>query len=51
MGSGQVWALIGTEDNRLARAGANVTIKRGAVGSYLMSVPAGGPALRVRRTQ
>jgi hypothetical protein len=51
MSNGQVWALVGSEDNRLARAGANVTIRRAAVGSYLMSVPAGGTSLRVRRAE
>ncbi len=51
MSNGQIWVLVGTDDNRLARAGAAVTIQRGAVGSYLMKVPAGGAAVRVRRAQ
>lgn len=51
MNNGQVWVLVDTDDNRLARAGAAVTIKRGAVGSYLMKVEAGGAAVRVRRAQ
>ena len=51
MNNGQVWVLVDTDDNRLARPGAAVTIKRGAVGSYLMKVEAGGAAVRVRRAQ
>ncbi len=51
MNNGQVWVLVDTGDNRLARAGAAVTIKRAAVGSYLMKVEAGGAAVRVRRAQ
>ena len=51
MSNGQVWVLVDTDDNRLARAGAAVTIKRAAVGSFLMKVDAGGAAVRVRRAQ
>jgi hypothetical protein len=51
MDNGQVWVLVDSASNRLARAGAAVTIKRATLGSYLMSVHAGGTALRVRRAQ
>ena len=51
MDNGQVWVVIETEDNRLARPGADVTIRKAALGSFLMSVQAGGRALRVRRAQ
>ena len=51
MTNGQVWSQIDNESPRNARAGGQVTIRRASMGSYLMSVEAGGPALRVRRTQ
>jgi hypothetical protein len=51
MSNGQTWVLIDTQSNRLARPGATVTVKRAALGSYLMSVEAGGAALRVRRAE
>jgi hypothetical protein len=51
MTNGQVWSQIDNENPRNARAGGQVTIRRASMGSYLMSVEAGGPALRVRRTQ
>ena len=51
MTNGQVWSQIDDESPRNARAGGQVTIRRAAMGSFLMSVDAGGPALRVRRTQ
>src|SRR5262245_2582354 len=51
MTNGQVWSQIDDESPRNARAGGHVTIRRASLGSYLMSVEAGGPALRVRRTQ
>lgn len=51
MTNGQVWTQIDDENPRNARAGGRVTIRRAAMGSFLMSVEAGGPALRVRRTQ
>lgn len=51
MDNGQVWVLIDSQDNRLARPGGAVTIRRASLGSYLMSVDAGGAALRVRRAQ
>lgn len=51
MTNGQVWSQIDNESPRNARVGGQVTIRRATLGSYLMSVAAGGPALRVRRTQ
>lgn len=51
MENGQVWVRIDTEDNRNAKAGADVTIRKAALGSFLMSFDAGGRALRVRRAQ
>ncbi|KAF0184640.1 MAG: hypothetical protein IV086_03505 [Hyphomonadaceae bacterium] len=51
MENGQVWVLVDTSDNRLARPGVDVTIRKAALGSFLMSVEAGGRALRVRRAQ
>lgn len=51
MDNGQVWVLIDSAGNRLARPGAAVTVKRASLGSYLMSVEAGGTALRVRRAE
>ncbi|HYD87994.1 MAG TPA: hypothetical protein VEA80_11000 [Vitreimonas sp.] len=51
MSNGQVWTQIDDENARNARAGGQVTIRRATLGSFLMSVEAGGPAIRVRRTQ
>jgi hypothetical protein len=51
MTNGQVWAQLGTDNARRARAGGKVTIRRAALGSFLMSVEAGGPAIRVRRQE
>jgi hypothetical protein len=51
MDNGQVWVLLDSQGNRLARPGAAVTVKRASLGSYLMSVEAGGAALRVRRAE
>jgi len=51
MDNGQVWVLLDTQSNRFAREGAAVTVRKATLGSYLMSVEAGGPALRVRRAQ
>lgn len=51
MDNGQVWVVIGNEGNRLARPGGAVTIRRASMGSYLMSIAAGGTALRVRRAE
>lgn len=51
MANGQVWAQIDDANVRRAREGGAVTIRRAALGSYLMSVEAGGPAIRVRRSE
>jgi len=51
MSNGQVWEQIDDENARNAREGGAVTIRRAALGSFLMSVEAGGPAIRVRRVQ
>lgn len=51
MTNGQVWTQIGTESTRNVREGGAVTIRRAALGSFMMSVEAGGHAVRVRRTQ
>jgi hypothetical protein len=51
MSNGQSWSQIDDENPRNVRAGGHVTIRRATLGSYLMHVDAGGPALRVRRTQ
>ncbi|MGH6951110.1 MAG: hypothetical protein ACREH4_09570 [Vitreimonas sp.] len=51
MTNGQVWSQIDNESPRNVRAGGQVTVRHASMGSYLMSVAAGGPALRVRRTQ
>jgi len=51
MTNGQVWSQIDDEVARNVRAGGQVTIRRATMGSFLMSVEAGGPAIRVRRTQ
>lgn len=49
MENGQVWQSVDSDTNRNARAGASVSIRRAALGTFLMSVEAGGAALRVRR--
>jgi len=51
MTNGQVWVQIDDEVARNVRDGGSVTIERASLGSYLMRVEAGGPAIRVRRTQ
>ncbi|MBC7769418.1 MAG: hypothetical protein H7124_11585 [Phycisphaerales bacterium] len=51
MTNGQAWTQIDNEVARNVRAGGEVTIRRAALGSFLMSVRAGGPALRVRRSE
>ncbi|MFT3729711.1 MAG: hypothetical protein QM759_17950 [Terricaulis sp.] len=51
MSNGQVWLQIDDENSRNARQGGEVTVRTAAMGSFLMSVKAGGPALRVRRQQ
>lgn len=49
MTNGQTWTQIDDENARNAREGGAVTIRRAAMNSFLMSVEAGGPAIRVRR--
>jgi hypothetical protein len=49
--NGQAWQSVDSETNRNARAGAAVTIRKAFGESYLMSVAAGGPGIRVRRVQ
>jgi hypothetical protein len=51
MSNGQVWRQVDTESNRQLRSGAEVTIRRATLGSFLMTTTAGGPAVRVRREQ
>lgn len=51
MTNGQVWVQIDDENARNAREGGKVTIARATLGSFLMSVEAGGPGIRVRRQQ
>jgi len=51
MTNGQVWTQIDDANARNVRPGGQVTIRRATLGSFLMSVQAGGPALRVRRSQ
>lgn len=51
MTNGQVWVQIDDEVARNARQGGAVTVRRASFSSYLMSVAAGGPAIRVRRIQ
>jgi hypothetical protein len=51
MDNGQVWAVIVTQENRYARPGATVTVRKASIGSFLLSPEAGGSALRVRRVQ
>jgi hypothetical protein len=51
MTNGQVWVQIDDEVARNVRNGGNVTVRRASFNSYLMSVEAGGPAIRVRRVE
>ena len=48
MNDGSVWERTGGGNNRAARAGARVEIRRGAVGSYMMYFDVGA-AIRVAR--
>lgn len=47
--NGQVWRVVDSSRNRNARAGAKVTIRRAALGSFMLAPEGGGAALRVRR--
>ncbi|MBS0385673.1 MAG: hypothetical protein JSS00_10040 [Proteobacteria bacterium] len=49
--NGQQWEQIDDENARNARSGGSVRVRRAMMGSFLMHVDAGGPALRVRRVQ
>jgi len=49
--NGQQWEQVDDENPRNARNGGDVRIRRAIMGSFLMHVEAGGPALRVRRVQ
>ncbi len=51
MTNGQTWVQIDDEVARNVRQGGSVTVRRASLSSYLMSVAAGGPAIRVRRAQ
>lgn len=51
MDNGQVWVVLEGRENRNLRQGAQVTIRRASLGSYLLSSENGGPAQRVRRAQ
>jgi hypothetical protein len=49
LANGQSWAQLDSAPSRAARVGVAVTVQRAAMGSFLMHVATGGPALRVRR--
>jgi hypothetical protein len=49
--NGQQWEQIDDENPQMARNGGDVRIRRAMMGSFLMHVEAGGPALRVRRVE
>lgn len=49
MTNGQRWEQIDGEAPRRLRVGDEVTVRRASFGSYMMSLPNGGRALRVRR--
>lgn len=51
MSNGQVWSQIDGMNARHVRVGTEVIIRRASMGSFMLSVPSGGPPLRVRRTQ
>jgi hypothetical protein len=51
MSNGQVWTQIDDENSRNVRPGGDVTIRTAMMGSFLMSVKAGGPSIRVHRTE
>jgi hypothetical protein len=50
MSNGQVWTQVEAETVRNVRAGDEVTINSASFGSFLMSSPRGGRAIRVRLT-
>lgn len=49
--NGQVWTQIDVARSSRVEVGGIVHVRHAALGSFMMSVEAGGPALRVRRTQ
>jgi hypothetical protein len=51
MSNGQVWRQIDTDRNRGVRAGAEVSIEKASMGSFLLVPKSGGIGLRVRREQ
>jgi len=51
MTNGQVWRQIDDESARRAQPNGGVTVHRATFGSFLMTVDAGGPAIRVHRDQ
>lgn len=51
MENGQVWVQVEPESARNVREGTTVTIRRAAIGSFMMSSSRGGSAHRVRREQ
>ena len=50
MSNGQIWVQVDGQTPRRVRAGDQATIRRAALGSFLMSLPH-GPAVRVRRQE
>lgn len=49
LSNGQVWAQIDTESVRNVRSGAAVTVRRAAMGSFMLSPEDSNRAFRVRR--
>ena len=51
LANGQVWSQIDTGANGRARPGGEVHVRRATLGSFMLSVEAGGRAIRVRRQE
>lgn len=51
MEDGQVWTQVDPERVYNVRAGDTVTIRRAAMGSFMISSPRGGAGIRVRRSE
>jgi len=51
MGNGQTWVQVEPRSARNVRVGDTVTIRRAALGSYMLSPARGGAAHRVRREE
>jgi hypothetical protein len=49
--NGQQWEQIDDESTQTARSGGGVRVRRATLGSFLLHIDAGGPAIRVRRVQ